>query len=88
MDLESLVSLEDRLAEELEEFAEVDGHDIGSGEMNIFILTDNPKKAFEMSRSVILETSLSGSIRAAYREVTGSTFTILWPTTLKEFVVK
>ena len=39
---EKLVSFEETLSLLLGQIAEVDGHDFGSGEMNIFILTDHP----------------------------------------------
>ena len=31
----------------------VDGHDFGSGEMNIFVHTDNPKSAFEKIKALV-----------------------------------
>ena len=41
-DYDRLVSLEDKLIEELSGSANIDGHDFGSGEFNIFILSDEP----------------------------------------------
>ena len=41
-DFDQLVILEDKLIEELGSVATVDGHDFGSGEFNIFVLTDEP----------------------------------------------
>ena len=48
-------TLYDRLSRRL---GKVDGHDIGSGEMNIFIFTDKPEKAFEECRSLIRSSRL------------------------------
>ena len=41
-DFDQLVILEGKLIEELGSVATVDGHDFGSGEFNIFVLTDEP----------------------------------------------
>jgi hypothetical protein len=40
-----LISLEETIRDGLSELGIVDGHDIGSGEMNIFIHTDEPAQA-------------------------------------------
>ena len=46
-DLDELIALEDELIEQLGDSADVDGHDVGSGETNIFIFTSDPKQTFE-----------------------------------------
>ena len=51
-DLDATVALEDELIEELGDAADVDGHDVGSGETNIFIFTFDPAAAFHRARSV------------------------------------
>ena len=45
-DYDALVVLEESLSKHLANCADVDGHDAGSGEMNIFLLTDDPVQAF------------------------------------------
>jgi len=40
-DFDAMMNLEQELAVELDDIAEVDGHDMGCGEINIFILTSN-----------------------------------------------
>ena len=42
-DYDSMIALEDELIAELQGLAKVDGHDMGSGEANIFILTSDPQ---------------------------------------------
>jgi hypothetical protein len=84
---DSLVEIEEILIEELASDAEVDGHDIGANEMNIFILTDDPKRSFVESKRIIDKTNATSEVRAAYREVTGDRYTILWPPHLNEFTV-
>ncbi len=46
-DFDALIELETKLTFELGSVHDVDGHDIGSGEVNIFILTNNPDEAFK-----------------------------------------
>ena len=45
---DKLVSFEEALSSVLGQMADVDGHDSGSGEMNIFILTDHPIATFNL----------------------------------------
>ncbi len=45
-DYDAMIALEDRLREELTHSANVDGHDCGAGEANIFIFTSDPKATF------------------------------------------
>lgn len=86
-DYDSLLELEDQLANDLSEGHEVDGHDFGSGEMNIFILTEDPRKAFEEVKRLVGSTSLGRGMRAAFREEAGDEYTILSPRDLKTFSV-
>jgi hypothetical protein len=46
-EFDELAVLEDLLVENLPSHSVVDGHDFGSGELNIFILTDQPKESFQ-----------------------------------------
>ena len=59
--------------------AVVDGHDFGSGEMNIFIYTDNPTKAFEECRALIRSARIAERLAAAYRDREGDEYVRLWP---------
>jgi hypothetical protein len=87
-DFDRLVALEEKLINALDYSAIVDGHDFGQSEFNIFILTDEPAKVFDKAHQVIRDQRLEQDMRAAYREATGGSYTILWPTTLTEFGVK
>jgi hypothetical protein len=79
-DFDKLVELEDRLVEQFgEELAEVDGHDFGSGEMNIFIHTDNPKEMFAAIKGTVANFGWLPKLAAAYREMTGEEYQRLWP---------
>jgi hypothetical protein len=79
LDLDALVSLEDKLQEVIEQIGDVDGHDMGSGEANIFVLTADPIATFERAKPLLSEASLLNTVRAAYRDVRSDVFTVLWP---------
>lgn len=82
-----MIALEKTLAEKLSNNHIVDGHDFGSGEMNIFVHTDGPQQMFEEAKSMLGSTSVWQGVRVAYRTLTGSIYTILWPNELKKFKV-
>jgi hypothetical protein len=86
-DFDQLVAVEEKLINALEYSAIVDGHDFGQSEFNIFILTDKPAMVFDKAHRIICDQRLQQSMRAAYHELTGESYTILWPATLTEFRV-
>jgi hypothetical protein len=87
-DFDALVSTEEQLDIALGRDASVDGHDFGSGEMNIFVETDRPVEAFSDVVNALRESPRWGDLRAAYREALGDVYEILWPQNLAEFSVK
>ena len=50
-DYDAMVTLEDELIQELGDAADVDGHDIGSGQTNIFIVTSDPESTFGRAKA-------------------------------------
>lgn len=87
-DYDAMVALEDELAEALGDSADVDGHDCGSGETNIFIFTSDPAATFERVRAVLERMAHLQSVTAAYREADGERYTVLWPVgSQREFTV-
>ena len=84
-DYNAMISVEESLIEALSSGSEVDGHDAGSGQVNIFVLTDNPARAFESIKEILEDCGAWSDVRAAYREVERSKYTILWPRDLREF---
>jgi hypothetical protein len=86
LDYEGLIKTEELLSEGLAS-AEIDGHDVGRREMNIFILTNEPLDCFESVKALLVNQRIWTNLRAAYRELTGTKYTILWPKGLGEFVV-
>lgn len=86
-DFDRLVALEDRLIEELDDVAEVDGHDFGSGKFNVFLLTDDPTTVFGKAHGIVINEGVANVLRSAYREIDGEDYVILWPSALTEFNV-
>ena len=79
-DFDDLIDFEDTLDARLSpHLGIVDGHDAGSGEINIFILTDTPEKTFAECRSLIRSPRLASGLSAAYRSVAAEEYTRLWP---------
>lgn len=76
---DAMVALENELIQELGDSADVDGHDCGSDETNIFILTSDPAATFQRVRPVLERAAYLNSVMAAYREVEGEPYTVLWP---------
>ncbi|HEV2669067.1 MAG TPA: ABC transporter, partial [Blastocatellia bacterium] len=79
--------IENKLIENMSECGEVDGHDAGSGEVNIFILTDDPELTFGEAKAILRNSGHWMSARVAYREIAKSHYVTLWPEGLTDFRV-
>jgi hypothetical protein len=86
-EFDQLVALEEKLIEGLNGTAVVDGHDFGSSEFNIFILTDEPVTTFEKAHQLICDQQVQYNMRAAYRDRDSESYMLLWPVTLVKFTV-
>lgn len=86
-DYDKLIEFEEHIIEALGDLGDVDGHDMGSGEANIFILTDSPQEAFERIQTSGFANDEMSNLRVAYREITGDSFTIIYPPGLTRFTV-
>ena len=85
--LDWIADIEDRLDECLIN-AEVDGHDIGSGEVNIFIHSDDLMNTFQLAKNIFKEEgAVFEHIKIAYREIGTNDYICLWPEDLREFKV-
>lgn len=82
-----MIELEEVILGNLANLGCVDGHDAGSGEMNIFILTDCPKVAFNHIRQIPVMRNVMPDLKAAYREIGKNDFTILHPVGLTRFAI-
>ena len=77
-DLEDLVRLEEQLSAVVPSDA-IDGHDLGSDEANIFILTEDPKSMLSACSPVIREAGLFWKFSAGCRAVDQDEYVRLWP---------
>jgi len=87
-DYDQMIAVEDRLIEALGDSADVDGHDAGSGETNIFIFTSDPVATFRQAQPVLQSMDQLEQVTAAFRDVEGEQFTVIWPEgSTQEFTV-
>ena len=83
-DFDVLVSVEESLADAFNGTPhEVDGHDFGSGTGNIFIHTNDPMGAFDLSKKVMNLTEYT-MLKAAYRSFEEDDYTLIWPENSQE----
>jgi hypothetical protein len=86
-DFETLVDLEKLIAKRLPADSNLDGHDFGSGEFNIFVLTDRPEESFRSVQNAIQLYDRFRAFKAAYRHVGQEDFVLLWPPESDQFTV-
>jgi hypothetical protein len=82
-----LIRFEEELISVVGKTAKVDGHDFGSGEMNIFILTEDPVATFTLVRRTNESIRPSEEMRAAYQLIGREDYVCLWPPELSHFDV-
>lgn len=71
-----MIAVEDALIKRMTSDSQVDGHDAGSGEVNIFIHTDDPARAFDEVKAILGSRDFWLDARVGYRELSGSEYTI------------
>jgi len=82
----AVVALEDLLIDGLGD-DEVDGHDVGGGEMNLFIWTRNPRGTLDRVQTLMKDHPLADSLLAGFRDEGDDSYTPLWPEGLERFDV-
>ncbi|MCK4744357.1 MAG: hypothetical protein KAT25_11100 [Sulfuriflexus sp.] len=70
--------IENELELVLRDHHQVDGHDIGAGEMNIFIHTNDPNETFELAKKTLSKKDLE-IISVAFRDMKGDEYSVIWP---------
>lgn len=83
-EFDSLIALEDELTELSDGTYDVDGHDVGSGEMNIFIFSEDATATFDMIKGHLPSEHVW---RAGFRDIDSDEFTALAPSGSTEFNV-
>jgi hypothetical protein len=74
-----LGSLQADLKQALGDTVELEGHDVGAKEINLFMLTNEPRHAFRKAKDVLAARGVENGLSAAYRLNGGAQFTSLWP---------
>lgn len=86
-DFDDLLKIELDLGLALSDEHLVDGHDFGSGEMNIFIHTNSPDEAFNVAKKIFDDAKISEMV-AAFRDFDCDQYTVIYPENYgKEFCV-
>ena len=76
---DTLRALELALTEDLAGTAQLDGHDTGARNVDLFIVTADPKSTFRRSKPALERLQLLDHVVAAHRIEGGSRFTVAWP---------
>lgn len=81
---DDMVTLEDAIIEALSGHPHiVDGHDMGSGEVNFFVHTNDPSAAFALAVEAFAPTERV-ALKAAFRRFDSDDYTNLWPSGSRE----
>src|SRR4029077_19747272 len=86
-DYDRLISLEEKIQDGLGELGIVDGHDYGSGEMNIFIHTNEPEVVFAKVKSMLDLGNEADKLKAGYRDFDEEYYVAIYPQGLGHFSV-
>jgi hypothetical protein len=74
-----LATLEADLKAALGDAVVSEGYDVSAKEINLFLLTADPKHTFRRAKDVIEKLGVERGLSAASRLVGGAKFTPLWP---------
>lgn len=74
-----LATLESELKQVLGDAVELEGYDVSEKEINVFMLTADPRLAFRRARDVLERLGIEHGVSAAYRLLGGVRFTSVWP---------
>ena len=85
-DYDMMIALEEEIERRLGDIGIVDGHDMGVGEANIFLIVTDPTEAFSRIAPA-LPQALPG-LKVAYRELEGTKYVTLFPPGLTEFHIR
>jgi hypothetical protein len=74
-----LATIEGELKQALGDAVELEGYDVSPKEINLFMLTADPRNSFRRARGVLERLGVEHGISAAFRLVGGAQFTSIWP---------
>jgi hypothetical protein len=84
---QTLLELENSILTGLGWLGSAGGHDLGKGEMNIFVRTNEPEFIFEKIKASMGTQDFLPEMKVAYRDVGKDNYTILYPANLAHFAV-
>ena len=87
LDFEEMIALEEELRSAVGDLGDIDGHDMGQGEINIFVLTPSPIRLFESVRSLPGVARAMPRLKVAFRPLDGDDYEVLHPPGLYRFTV-
>jgi|SRR5437868_3142669 len=71
--------IQDELKAALGDAAKLDGYDVSDKEINLFVVTPDPKRSFRRIKTVLESRGVMQGVSAASRLVGGAQFTSIWP---------
>jgi hypothetical protein len=74
-----LLAIEETIRQGLDPVGLVDGHDIGAGEMNVFIHSDDPQGTFEKAMSLIQNKYDLKELMVGYRNFEDHDYSPVFP---------
>lgn len=74
-----LATIEGELKHALGNAAQTDGYDVSAKEINLFVLTSDPRHSFRRVKAVLEKLGVLHAVSAASRLVGGAQFTSIWP---------
>ena len=74
-----LVTIESELKQVLGQSAQVDGYDVSPKEINLFVLTPDPRHTFRRCKDVLEKLDVLRGVSAGFRLTGGARFTSIWP---------
>jgi hypothetical protein len=74
-----LPAIENELKDVLGEAAQLDGYDVSAEEINLFVITSDPKHSFRRIKTVLEKRGIVRGVSAAFRLMGGAQFTSIWP---------
>ena len=74
-----LATVESELKAVLGDAVVLEGYDVSAKEINLFMVTADPKPTFRRVRDVLGRLGVVNGVSAAFRLVGGARFTSVWP---------
>lgn len=74
-----LPAIQSELQAVLGDAAKLDGYDVSDKEINLFVLTPDPRHSFRRIKTVLESRGIVQGVSAASRLVGGAHFTSIWP---------